>query len=74
MTRYQIQVFGQWADLMGGWRPAITDPATGTPGEEVSTYPTHDDAQANLDHLVNTELSEEAAERGLTRFRIVEVQ
>jgi hypothetical protein len=78
VIRYQIQVRGEWAGRVGGWRPAVdgTINQTGLPAAEASTFASHDDAQACLDNVLLPELPGEGLDvdvrRNAPEFRIVE--
>ena len=65
---FEIQVTGEWAGKLGGWRPAVDGTAnqTGEPAEEASRFSTFEAAQDCLNAM-----SGDAAHRG--QFRIVEV-
>lgn len=76
---FQIQVRGEWAGAVGGWRPAVagTVNQTGLSDEEASTCATHDEAQATLDRailpLLDSDPDDGAPRRNAPEFRIREV-
>ena len=47
MARYRIEVHGEWAGMVGAWRPAISGTLnqTGRDDVEASTFDTRDEAE-----------------------------
>jgi hypothetical protein len=76
---FQIQVTGEWAGTLGGWRPAIagTVNQTGESDAAASTFTTHDEASIALDRVIGPQLASDAAtgdpRDNAPRFRIVAV-
>jgi hypothetical protein len=76
---YLLQVTGEWAGEVGGWRPAIagTVNQTGLTDEEASTFRTHEEASLALENACLPQLTSDPHDGdprdNAPRFRIVEV-
>jgi hypothetical protein len=70
VTQYRIEVRGDWAGEIGGWRPVVdgTVNQTDQPAEEASTFATFEEAEAALEDAVLPQSD------GEQEFRIVEVE
>jgi hypothetical protein len=77
---FQIQVTGEWAGVVGGWRPAISGTVnqTGESDDDASTFASHDEAQTTLDRVCLPLLTSDPADGdprdNAPRFRIVQVE
>ncbi len=71
---HRVEVIGEWAGSLGGWRPACsgTENQTGQSDAFASTFETQEEAQRYVDH-VSAMVPEEDARECRPRFRIVQV-
>ena len=71
MSKFQIQVNGQWGGESGGWRPAVYD-ERGVPSWELSTFEKQTNAERMLSLVTTHRLLSKV--EGRFEFRVVAVR
>ena len=70
---FRIEVSGEWAGSVGGWRPAIAGAlnATGRSDEKASTFETREEADDVLEYDCLSQQT--GGDQNAPEFRVVEV-